>query len=138
MKNFDYNNLFELVKKETNEDPKDIAKMNIKKKFFITNKENKDYEVELKKFDIAVRNHWLECDEFTSRFANISLGGSGAIKKNSMILIRTEKGEDLFRDLLIDGYVNKFSPKKSTISVWKSKKINFLRKMTNDKINKQK
>ncbi len=138
MENFDYNNLFELVKKETNEDPKDIAKMNIKKNFFITNKENKVYEVELKKFDIAVRNHCLECDEFTSRFADISLGGSGAIKKNSMILIRTEKGEDLFRDLLIDGYVNKFSPKKSTISVWKSKKINFLRKMTNDKINKQK
>jgi len=112
--------------------------MNIKKNFFITNKEKKVYEVELKKFDKAIRNHCLECDEFSSRFADISLGGSGAIKKNSMILIRTETGENLFKDLLIDGYINKFSPKKSTIAVWKSKKINLLRKMTIDKISKHK
>ncbi|MHA1486263.1 MAG: coenzyme F420 hydrogenase/dehydrogenase beta subunit N-terminal domain-containing protein, partial [Promethearchaeota archaeon] len=51
MENFDYEKLFQLVKKETNEEPANIAKMNIKKNFFITNKENKVYEVELHKFD---------------------------------------------------------------------------------------
>ena len=72
----DYEKLFELVKKETNEDPNNIAKMNIKKNFFITNKANKTYEVPLNKFDEAVRSHCHDCDEFTSRFADISFGGN--------------------------------------------------------------
>jgi len=138
MENFDYEKLFQLVKKETNEDPTNIAKMNIKKNFFITNNENKVYEIELNKFDDAVRNHCHECDEFTSKFADISFGGSGAVQKNSMALVRTDKGEELIRDLIIEGYIEKFVPKKSTISEWRSNKLNLYRKMTNDKIKKHK
>ena len=138
MENFDHDKLFQLVKKETNEEPTNIAKMNIKKNFFITSKENKVYEIELKKFDDAVRNHCHECDEFTSRFADISFGGSGAVQQNSMVLIRTDKGQDLIRDVIIAGYIKKFTPKKSTITEWKAKKINLLRNMTNKKINKSK
>ncbi len=136
MENFDYKKLFELVKKETNEDPTNIAKMNIKKNFFITNKENKVYEVELKKFDDAVRNHCHDCDEFTSRFADISFGGSGAVQQNSMVIVRTEIGEELIRDVAIAGYIDKFTPKKSTITDWKASKIDLLRRMTKNKINK--
>jgi len=136
MENFDYDKLFELVKKETNEDPTNIAKMNIKKNFFIINKENKVYEVELKKFDDAVRNHCHDCDEFTGRFADISFGGSGAVQQNSMVIIRTEKGEELIRDVTIAGYIDKFTPKKSTITDWKVSKIDLLRRMTNNKIKK--
>ncbi|GAF84518.1 unnamed protein product, partial [marine sediment metagenome] len=138
MENFDYEKLFQLVEKETNEVPTNIAKMNIKKNFFITNKENKVYEVELKKFDDAVRNHCHECDEFTSRFADISFGGSGAVQQNSMVVIRTEKGQDLIRDVFIAGYINKFTPKKSTINEWKAGKIDLFRRMTNNKIKKSK
>ena len=136
MENFDYEKLFQLVKKETNEDPTNIAKMNIKKNFFITNKENKVYEVELHKFDDAVRNHCHDCDEFTSRFADVSFGGSGAVQQNSMVVIRTEKGEELINNALMAGYIDKFNPKKSTITEWKAKKIDLLRRMTNNKINK--
>ena len=138
MENFDYDKLFQLVKKETGEDPQNIAKMNIKKNFFITNKQGKRKEVELKKFDEAVRNHCHECDEFTGRFSDISFGGSGAVQRNSMIVVRSEKGAELMKDLFIDGYINKFTPKKSTISVWKSNKIKLLKKMTNSKIEKSK
>ncbi|MHA2281896.1 MAG: Coenzyme F420 hydrogenase/dehydrogenase, beta subunit C-terminal domain [Promethearchaeota archaeon] len=136
MENFDYEKLFELVKKETNEDPTSIAKMNIKKNFFITNKENKVYEIELEKFDKAVFNICYECDDFTTRFSDISFGGSGAVQGNSMVLVRTEKGEELMRDLIINKYVNKFTPKKSTIAEWKSNKINLFRRMTDKKISK--
>jgi coenzyme F420-reducing hydrogenase beta subunit len=110
--------------------------MNIKKNFFITNKENKVHEVELKKFDDAVRNHCHNCDEFTSRFADISFGGSGAVQQNSMMVVRTNKGKDLIRDVIIAGYIQKFIPKKSTIAEWKSSKIKLLRNMTKRKINK--
>jgi coenzyme F420 hydrogenase subunit beta len=136
MENFDYKKLFQLVKKEINEEPTNIAKMNIKKNFFITNKENEVFEVELNKFDDAVRNHCHECDEFTSKFADISFGGSGAVQRNSMALVRTEIGEELIRDLILEGYIEKFVPKKSTISEWRTKKLNLYRKMTNDKIKK--
>jgi len=138
MENFDHDKLFQLIKKETNEEPTNIAKMNIKKNFFITSKENNVYEIELKKFDDAVRNPCHECDEFTSRFSDISFGGSGAVQQNSMVLIRTDKGQDLIRDVIIAGYIKKFTPKKSTIVEWKASKINLLRNMTNKKINKSK
>jgi len=136
MENFDYDKLFELVKAETGLEPANIAKMNIKKNFFITDKANEVKEVELKKFDPAVRNHCHECDEFSSRFADISFGGSGAVQQNSMLIIRTEKGQELLTDAVIDGYVQKFTPKKSSIAEWKANKLGLLKRMTNNKINK--
>jgi coenzyme F420-reducing hydrogenase beta subunit len=110
--------------------------MNIKKNFFITNKNNEVKEVELHKFDPAVRNHCKECDEFTSRFADISFGGSGAVQQNSMIIIRTETGQELITNALIEGYVEKFVPKKSPIPQWKGSKLDLLKRMTTNKVSK--
>lgn len=137
MENYDYDKLFELVKAETGLEPKDIAKMNIKKNFFITNKANEVKEVELHKFDPAVRNHCKECDEFTSRFADISFGGSGAVQQNSMIIVRTENGQELITNAINDGYVQRFVPKKSPIDVWKGSKLDLLKRMTTDKVSKK-
>lgn len=136
MENFDYNKLFDLVKKEINENPASIKKMNIKKNFFITNKKDEVKEVELSKFDDAVRNHCHSCDEFTSRFADISFGGSGAVQQNSMIIIRTGIGQELINNALSAGYIEKFIPKKSTLAEWKETKLNLLRRMTNNKTKK--
>lgn len=136
MENFDYDKLFKLIEDETNEKPSNIAKMNIKKNFYITNKSNKVYEVELKRFDDAVRKHCQECDEFTSRFSDISFGGSGAVQKNSMTIIRTEKGQKLINSLISDGYIEKFTPKTMEISEWKSKKIDLFKRMTTNKTKK--
>jgi coenzyme F420 hydrogenase subunit beta len=136
MENFDYDKLFELVKAETGLEPKDIAKMNIKKNFFITSKNNEVKEVDLHTFDPAVRNHCKECDEFTSRFADISFGGSGAVQQNSMIVVRTETGQELITNTIIEGYVEKFVPKKSPIPKWKGSKLDLLKRMTTNKVNK--
>ncbi len=136
MENFDYSKLFELVKAETNETPATITKMNIKKNFYITSKAGDVNEVELKKFDPAVRNHCHECDEFTGRFSDISVGGSGAVQQNSMIIIRTETGEELITSLLNEDYIQKFVPKTMDFPTWKSKKVDLLRRMTTNKINK--
>jgi hypothetical protein len=51
-------------------------------------------------------------------------------------VIRTEKGQELIRDVIIAGYINKFTPKKSTVDEWKASKINLFRRMTNNKIKK--
>jgi phage FluMu protein Com len=55
-----------------------------------------------------------------------------------MTVIRTEKGEKLMREAFIAGYINKFTPKKSTIDQWKASKIDLFRRMTNNKIKKSK
>ena len=136
MENFDYDKLFELVKAETGLAPTDIAKMNIKKNFFITSKANETKEVELHKFDSAVRNHCQECDEFTSRFADISFGGSGAVQQNSMLIVRTEAGEKLMTDAIVAGYVDKFNPKTMSVPEWKNSKLDLLKRMTKNKVNK--
>jgi len=136
MENFDYTKLFELVKAETGWQAKDIAKMNIKKNFFITNKAGETKEVDLHKFDPAVRNHCKACDEFTSRFADISFGGSGAVQQNSMLIVRTETGKKLLSEAMIAGYVEQFVPSKSPVPKWKESKLNLLKKMTNMKVNK--
>ena len=138
MENFNHDKLFELVKAETNEDPSNITKINIKKNFFITNKSDNVYEVELNKFDDAVRKSCHECNEFTGRYSDISFGGSGAVKRNSMIIIRTEKGLELINSLISDGYIQKFTPKTMGISEWKSKKLGLLRRMTTNKTEKNK
>ena len=97
---------------------------------------NEVKEVDLHTFDPAVRNHCKECDEFSSRFADISFGGSGAVQQNSMLLIRTETGQKLINNAIIDGYVKKFVPTKSPFPVWKENKLKLLKRMTINKVNK--
>jgi coenzyme F420 hydrogenase subunit beta len=138
MENFNHEKLFELVKAETNEEPSNISRMNIKKNFYITNKSDTVHEVELHKFDDAVRSSCHECDEFTGRFSDISFGGSGAVQKNNMIIIRTEKGQALINTLISEGYIQQFLPKTMTLPVWKGKKLGLLKRMTTNKTEKNK
>ena len=53
-----------------------------------------------------------------------------------MVIIRTKLGEELIRDVTIAKYIDKFTPKKSTLSDWKAGKVDLLRRMTNNKIKK--
>lgn len=139
MENFDHEKLFEIVKDETNLEPLNISKMNIKKNFLITSKDNDVKEVELKKFDDAVRNHCHLCDEFTSKFADFSVGGSGAPRGHSSIIIRTEIGQEVIDSLISEGYIEKYSiPADQKSSEWKNKKLNLFKRMNMNKINKNK
>jgi len=98
--NFIYTQLYNILRKETNIDQTKIKKTWINKNFFIQTKDNKKFEVDIKTLDPAVRNHCHECDEFTGRFTDISVGVSGAPKGYSMIITRTEIGEALIREML--------------------------------------
>lgn len=139
MENFDHEKLFEIVKDETNLEPLNISKMNIKKNFLITSKDNDVKEVELKKFDDAVRNHCHLCDEFTSKFADFGVGGSGAPRGHSSIIIRTEMGQEVIDSLISEGYIEKYSiPADKKSSEWKKKKLNLFKRMNMNKINKNK
>jgi hypothetical protein len=53
-----------------------------------------------------------------------------------MIIVRTETGQELITNAMIDGYVEKFVPRKSPIPKWKGSKLDLLKRMTTNKVNK--
>lgn len=136
--NFDYDKLFEIIEKETKLVPANVLKAQIKKNFFVTSRENKVFEVDIKKLDEAVRDHCHECDEFTGRFSDFSVGASGAPEGHSIIIIRTNEGQNLINSLLSEGFIDKYNIPAKEISEWKTKKINWFRKMTSLKTKKGK
>ncbi|MFX0143000.1 MAG: Coenzyme F420 hydrogenase/dehydrogenase, beta subunit C-terminal domain [Candidatus Hodarchaeota archaeon] len=127
--NFIYSHLYDILKRETKIDPSNIKKTWINKNFFIQTKDNKEYEIDIKTLNPAVRNNCHECDEFTGRFTDISVGASGAPEGYSMILIRTNTGEKVINNMLSKGIVEQLIiPFNKTIE-WKYKKINWFHKL---------
>ncbi|MFX0035217.1 MAG: Coenzyme F420 hydrogenase/dehydrogenase, beta subunit C-terminal domain [Candidatus Hermodarchaeota archaeon] len=134
--NFIYSQLYDILQRETKVDPTNIKKTWIKKNFFIQTKDNKEFEINIKTLNAAVRNNCLECDEFTGRFTDISIGASGAPEGYSMILIRTDNGEKVINNMLSKGILEQFIvPFNKTIE-WKNKKLDWFNKLISLK-NKQ-
>jgi coenzyme F420 hydrogenase subunit beta len=131
--NFDYDKLYELLRSETKVKPKDIKKTWIKKNFFIQDKNNKEFEVDIKKLDPAVRSHCHACDDFTGKFSDISVGASGAPKGYSMIITRNKRSQDLIRSLISAGLIEQYVVPIEQIKEWKTKKTNRLKKMIGQK-----
>ena len=127
--NFDYNKLMEILKIKASIEPSDIIKTNIKKNFFVWSKEGEQCEINIKDLDDAVRNHCHSCDEFTGRFSDISIGSSGAPNGFSMIIIRTENGNDIIKSLLSNGLIEQFIVHADNSIDWKQKKLSWLRKL---------
>ncbi|MFX1239433.1 MAG: Coenzyme F420 hydrogenase/dehydrogenase, beta subunit C-terminal domain [Promethearchaeota archaeon] len=134
--NFNYNKLYDILKKETNINPNDIKKTWIKKNFFVENNNKEVFEVDIKKLNTAVRNHCHECDEFTGKFSDISIGASGAPKGFSMILIRTEIGEKIINSLLSRGLIEQYIVPVDQSIEWKIKKLNWFKKLVSLKTKK--
>lgn len=135
--NFDYSKLFDILRKEVNVNPINIEKTWIKKNFFISTKKNEEIEVDIKKLDPAIRKHCHECNEFTGRFSDISIGSSGAPKDYSMILIRTEIGHKIIKSLLSYGLIEQFIVAASESRDWINKKLNWYKKLISLKTNTQ-
>ena len=134
--NFIHSQLYDILERETKVDPTNIKKTWIKKNFFIQTKDNKEFEIDIKTLNAAVRNNCLECDEFTGRFTDISIGASGAPEGYSMILIRTDNGEKVINNMLSKGILEQFIvPFNKTIE-WKNKKLDWFNKLISLK-NKQ-
>ncbi|MFX1259433.1 MAG: Coenzyme F420 hydrogenase/dehydrogenase, beta subunit C-terminal domain, partial [Promethearchaeota archaeon] len=127
--NFDYNQLYDILKKETKVKPSDIKKTWIKKNFFIRTKNNEEFEVNIETLNPAVRNHCHECNEFTGRFSDISIGASGAPKGYSMIIIRTKNGEEIINSVLSRGLIEQFIVATDQNVEWKNRKLSWFKKM---------
>ncbi|MFX0179757.1 MAG: Coenzyme F420 hydrogenase/dehydrogenase, beta subunit C-terminal domain [Candidatus Hodarchaeota archaeon] len=127
--NFNYNQLSNILKKEINVKSNDIQKTWIKKNFFVKTKNDKEFEVNIKTLDPAVRKHCKDCDEFTGKFSDISIGAAGAPKGYSMILIRTETVEKIINSMLSEGFIEQFIVPTNQSIEWKNKKLSWFKKL---------
>ncbi len=134
--NFDYDKLMNILYEKIKISPSDIKKIQIKKNMFVTSKEGKETEIDIKEFNGAVRDHCLECDEFVGKYSDLSIGASGAPKGHSMVIIRTEKGQNLMHSLIAEGFIEKYRIPPDQINEWKPRKVNWFRKMTSLKVNR--
>ncbi|UCC18506.1 MAG: Coenzyme F420 hydrogenase/dehydrogenase, beta subunit C-terminal domain [Promethearchaeota archaeon] len=135
--NFTYTELYDILKIETNVEPTNIKKTWIKKNFFIQTKDNKKFEINIKTLNPAVRSNCHECDEFTGRFTDISVGASGAPEGYSMLLIRTEKGEKVVNNMLSKGIIEQLIVPSNRTIEWKNKKLEWYNKLISLKIENQ-
>ena len=127
--NFHYEKLYELLEKETNVKPSNMKRTFIDKKFFVHTDDNKEFEVVLKNLDPAVRKNCLNCEDFTAKYSDISVGSVGAPKGYSMIVIRNEKGQELIDNLLKYNYIEQSSIPIEDSKEWMEKKKSLFKRM---------
>ena len=127
--NFNSDKLYQIIKKKTKVNQSAIKKTWIKKNFFLKDEKDKEYEIDIKKLDPAVRSHCHKCDEFTGKFSDISVGASGAPAGHSMIIIRTPTGQEVINSLISHNLIEQYIIPADQSADWKDKKVNWFKKM---------
>lgn len=82
----------------------DVKKLNIKGKILVTMKSEEVKSISLKDAKQYTRKGCLLCPDFSSELADISVGGLG-LNRWTFVIIRTEKGEELFEKARKKGIV---------------------------------
>jgi coenzyme F420 hydrogenase subunit beta len=87
-------------------DRREIKKLNIKKEgLIVTLKDGRQMTIphkELKKF---VKGSCAVCTDFTSKYADISVGSVGSSEGWSTVIVRTDLGREVYMRALSDGYI---------------------------------
>ncbi|MCK4222975.1 Coenzyme F420 hydrogenase/dehydrogenase, beta subunit C-terminal domain [Candidatus Bathyarchaeota archaeon] len=100
---FSYEGFFtEYLKLKLNLNLDEVEKMNIKGKIIISLKSGETTTVPLSEAKHYARENCHLCSDFSAELADISAGGLG-LKGWTFVILRTEKGESIFRKALRDG-----------------------------------
>jgi len=76
-----------------------VAKVNIKGKFLVELRDGTTREIPLKDIKSCSRRSCAACDDFSSEYADISLGGVG-LSGSTLVIARSSAGEGLLLDSL--------------------------------------
>jgi coenzyme F420 hydrogenase subunit beta len=96
---FSLNHLLEYLKSEFNVKHSEIIKMDLDDKYFVHTSQ-RIIEIPVEEVTPHILNKCKTCMDFTSEFADISVGGAAPLKDWSVVIIRTKKGEDMFQNSL--------------------------------------
>jgi coenzyme F420 hydrogenase subunit beta len=93
------------LEKKLDIDFDDIKKINIKDDFIVTLNNGKTIHIPLEEMDEVARPSCLACMDFSNEYADISAGGLGSLDGYTTTVIRTDKGANLFRNAVQQGYI---------------------------------
>jgi glutamate synthase (NADPH/NADH) small chain len=97
MESFDYEKMIQILKSEFQKDREEITKMNIHNgRFIIYDNNGEYYDVPIKRIKQYGRYGCFLCGDLTAEHADISVGSIGSEPGWSTVIIRTQKGLDLF------------------------------------------
>lgn len=99
---FSLNQLLSYLEKEFGVQHSDIVRMDLTDKYNV-HTSRKVIEIPIDEIMPHIMNKCKTCMDFTSELADISVGGAAPLKDWSTVVIRTKKGEDLFRNALEGG-----------------------------------
>jgi len=100
MESFSYESFLNICK-VLNVDVKDVKKTDINKgKFFVYTQDGKELTVPIKEVTNLAREDCEACFDLTSESADISIGSTGSPNGWNTVLIRTQKGKELFDALV--------------------------------------
>ncbi|MHA2006439.1 MAG: Coenzyme F420 hydrogenase/dehydrogenase, beta subunit C-terminal domain [Promethearchaeota archaeon] len=100
MESFSYESLLKICEK-LNVDIKNAKKMDINKgKFFVYTNNDEELNVQIKEISHLAREDCEYCFDLTSESADISIGSIGSPSGWNTVIIRTNKGKQLFEKLL--------------------------------------
>jgi coenzyme F420 hydrogenase subunit beta len=81
-----------------------IQKINIKDKFIIS-VPDRTIRIPLEEVEPLARPACLTCSDFSNEYADISVGGLGSLDGYTTTILRSTKGESLYRSAIDDGYI---------------------------------
>lgn len=93
------------LEKKLNIDLADIQKLNIKDDFIITLDNGITKHISLEEIDTIAKPSCLTCSDFANEYADISVGGLGSLDGYTTTVIRTNKGMNMFRNAILQGYI---------------------------------
>ncbi|MFX1375868.1 MAG: Coenzyme F420 hydrogenase/dehydrogenase, beta subunit C-terminal domain [Promethearchaeota archaeon] len=100
MESFSYESLLKICEK-LNVDIKNAKKMDINKgKFFVYTNKGEELNIPIKEISHLGREDCEMCYDLTSESADISIGSIGSPSGWNTVIIRTEKGKELYEELI--------------------------------------
>jgi coenzyme F420 hydrogenase subunit beta len=105
-KTFTYDGLnVEIAQKELGLDLEDVVRVNVKGKLLFYTDDGAEHAYSLKKAHAYTRPGCLKCPDFAAEHADISFGGLGQSEGWTLTVIRTELGEQIWRDAVQAGVI---------------------------------
>jgi len=96
---FDYEKLKAAIQKLLGIDLDSVEKTQIHKGKFIATVNGKDYSLPVRELGVAVEHGCPFCDDFTNKYADVSVGSVGSPEGYSTVIVRSEIGEKLLENL---------------------------------------